>query len=497
MKLRENDKSRRPYLISLDWLSLRCSRTLWFQTDGTNQQGYTLINEVGHGSRNWREIRNVYDSEGVFIGTVTFNPTSKNIDPDMVVFKADNALLYESDGVPRIMAAVIGLGLEFRSIARIDIACDFNEFYNGLLPRNFMASLFQRKYVKVGLNKAFAVVDFGYYATDKEGSLAVFNRMPDFEKSKGYREWEDAWIKERNAEIEPTGLPLITKEALKKYEVLPTSSARIDALTWGKTGRAIQVQMYNKTKELQEVKMKRYIVEAWKEAGLDISRDVWRVEMRIQLQGKQLVNLTTGESFTLSTIDILTAEQIQELYKSYAEKYFKFYINDGHAKVQNCKQLQLFSWCEPAICRPKRVGRGSPTKYILSLANRLQAMGYEAKQEGNEDVANAAAVMVDVFVRAYGLSKMSDEDIALHEFDTGVSRRLTMPLRIDASLHSSSTKSDEIILRAIREARSIKQGLLDIKHAPPIEVDWDALEEHIRRNVQKMVDPIEYRVDNY
>lgn len=495
LKFNDDDGRCRPYVISLDWLSLRCQKTLFFIPEGVNQSGYVLRDELKHGSRNWRQIREVYDPDGVMIGTLTFDPVSKNLDPDMVILKAENSLLYEADAVDRVCAAILGLGLEFKAISRLDVACDFNEFFNGLKAQSFFNKLWTGEYIKVGLSRAFAVLDFGYSANinPRDNELVVTNRRPDYLNSNQVNAAREDYIKERNKDIYGSGLPLLQEEELKELKTV-RGRARIDALTWGKTGRAIQVQMYNKTKELREVKMKKWIVDTWKAAGLDISRDVWRVEIRIQLQGKQLINCETGEPFSLSLVDLLTQEQVTEIFRSYADKYFKFYHDEGKVKIQNSTPVQLFSWCAPPVLRPKRTAKGSPTKYIQSLANRIIAIGNEASKKGNKEVEHAAHVIAGVMAKAYGMSRLTDEEIAYQEFTSGVSKCFTMPLRIEATLKDSGNRTDSIIERAIRKAREVKKNLWSQRPPENLEIDWEQLEHYVRRNIDKMVDPIEYHI---
>lgn len=473
---------------------------MFFKENGTNENGYTLTNDIGHGSRNWREIRTIYDPEGVEIGTLTFNPTSPNVQQDMVVVKCDNSLLYEEDGISRFYAAIIGMNLVAQGISRIDIACDLNDFYAGLNPQEFITDLMMRKYIKVGLaNRAFATIDFGYSTHVDHGELHAYNRAPEHALTDAQKKKEARYIEERNADIAGSGLPLIEKEELKEYQTLPIQHALTTALTWGKTGRAIQVQIYNKSKELREVKMKRYIVDAWKAAGLDLERDVWRVEFRIRAQGKELENLSTGEQFTLSTIDCVTQEQVEMLFQAYAEKYFKFFVNDGHAKIQNAPRLQLFNFSGEPVCRPKRIKKGTPTKYILSLANKVRAIGNDAYENGENDLAAAAFRVCGFFIDAYGLSVARDEEQAFKLFEEGCYRKLEMPVRLDAALHSKNTNSDLVMHKAILKLERIKAAELERAQftPPPLEVDWEELERHTRLCIQKLVDPIEYRYCEY
>ena len=43
----------------------------------------------------------------------------------------------------------------------------------------------------------------------------------------------------------------------------------------------VDTYLYNKTKEMQDKKYKPWIVEAWKRAGIDTSKDVWRLEFSL------------------------------------------------------------------------------------------------------------------------------------------------------------------------------------------------------------------------
>lgn len=481
-----SDKNRRPYAISLDWLSVCCTTTLaFFQKNNIKantakmdeakerlredtQKIYTplshqeraklkeeirkdwneyatgeaempeiiqptgyYIRECGTGTKQWARIAQVYEPNHTLVGTLTWQPRSTAIKSDLAILKLENAILYEADCWERAVAAIVGLGLKFHSISRLDVACDFNEFYGGLTPRNFLDRVSDGTYVKVGLTRAFASMDFGYKVVKKHDDSpgVVANPMSEAEEQfaknvkgwrkkttllpalpftqqeyvnaiwhflenaiKGDREYNErlcaalantikrvevleftrrCYVIAVNKDLEGTGLPLL--------EYHPTLFAakpikpRVDSLTFGRAGKAIQAIIYNKTRELQEVKMKQYIVDTWQRAGLDVSRDVWRVEIRIQGAGKEFQCLENQELGQLSFVDIALQEQIEHIFSAYAEKYFKFYHwDDKHVKVQNMRRLQLFCFVNAPLIRPKRIKKQcNPTRFTKVIVGQL------------------------------------------------------------------------------------------------------------------------------
>lgn len=122
-----------------------------------------------------------------------------------------------------------------------------------------------------------------------------------------------------------------------------------NALTIGtyKVGR--QVQLYNKSLEMSvEGKNKEYIRETWNEAGFHKKVDVWRLEVRLrELSKNNFENIGIGYK-KIGLEDVFNKGYIHELYESMLNRLFRFVKNEKNEKNENkrksrCENIELFS----------------------------------------------------------------------------------------------------------------------------------------------------------
>jgi len=415
-----SDKAARQYCISIDWLSVSCrDMGFVFWNKETQPSGYRLV-RMGHGSKVFAELYDVYDTDGVHVAELHAKPYNKGMDKHTIILKADNALLYLSNGIEQFFSCVNALALYYKGINRLDICCDQNEFYNGYLPTSLINQYLDTSnpILKLGINHGFTHFDKGIYSTATGNGLTLWSKIPLVKKEQ--REKRTAEIAARNEELKKAGLPLLDTTEAHALETPPESLT--DSITWGNRGCAVQAQIYNKTRELQEKVLKHYIVDAWKAAGLDVSRDIYRVELRIMGKGKGLINPETGKQFELHLIDLLSQKAIEELFFAYAEKYFKFYRNDGHIKIRQCQPIKLWHR-RPPILKPKqRKNVKNPTRFTLLMANSLNKEVLALKQQAarekaafsktpdgeyvyrqTEKLAHKIGAVVDYFKDAYNI----------------------------------------------------------------------------------------------
>lgn len=348
--IREDDAARRRYSLNMDWLQLYCIKTGFFVEDGTNCWGYTT-KLLDHGSKYWKKIFDVYDNEGLYIGQLTTDPHKKEVNQSAAMFKLDNSLLYEEYAIDRALAAIQNLGLQYQGITRIDIAYDCNELYNGLQVPNLVKRYIDSEYLKCGQNNVILFMNMGYHGiTAPDGSFRMYNVSPH-RLTKKQLESRDKREAEQKAACESVGLPAPEIKRAHLLDSVPQS--QFGSITWGTRSQDVQVQIYDKSRELREVKMKHHIVHAWQRAGLDLKKPIYRIEIRIMNRGKMLMNMETGKCFNLDVNDTICQAQLEQLFFDYAEKYLKFYHNDGHEKLQNCKRLRILSLCNSAVVRPR------------------------------------------------------------------------------------------------------------------------------------------------
>lgn len=159
--------------------------------------------------------------------------------------------------------------------------------------------------------------------------------------------------------------------------------ARINSVRWGSPQSRITCYCYDKTLELIEKKDKPWIREFWEKNGLDyqynddellamtekqkdrltrrigladyVTRPVWRFEISIKGQGKSVMDLETGELFSLDTDNVMSQLQVRELFFAYAEKCFKFRENTGQKNARFFHDVQIFDRHDRTYYMPKYV----------------------------------------------------------------------------------------------------------------------------------------------
>lgn len=544
-----SDKNCRPYVISMDWLSLSCNTTAAFFPDREEQPSGYRIKPKGNGTKMWACMADVYEPNGQQIGTLTWQPRSPVIRQDSAILKIDNNILYEADAVDRACAAVIALGLKFRCINRLDVAYDCNLFYGGLTPRNFISRIDDGQYLKVGLTHAYAYRDMTYHAQEVNGQLlavtpnlseaeeefirrvrakirqpkalsafAVDNsiaaatlsesealaNLRNLAKATADDTPEDAawnimltayiytlvpglacgefarkaWLIVRNKVAQTAGLQ--PKDFIPTKPLTARPHPRTESLTFGRAGKAIQVQIYNKTKELREVHMKKYIVDTWQRAGLDIDDDVWRVEIRIASAGQELQNLENRQMTRLTCNDILTQAQIEEVFFAYAEKYFKFYRFDPDiVKVQNMPRLQLFCMTQRPLFRPKRIKKQcNPTRFTRVMVSQLNKAIQDAQAINSPFYTRVLCKARDFYAHMYDFGMHIEEIKARSLYEAGQFVSPETPAEHAALLYAGSTDGHR--LYAVQQAKYYEERSKKLKKSLRAKIQ-QRLEDYARR----------------
>lgn len=380
-----SDKNLRAYAISCDWLQLYLHKTAAFNPDWENLFGYNFV-DVGHGSKVFRKIYQVVEPTGEVLGNISLDPYSNKIPASAVIFKAENNVLYQADYIERIFTFISAVGLRYRGITRLDIAYDSNELYGGLKHETLVKKYRNNEYLKIGANEYFMHCKAGYHlSVDKKGKKKLTDKAP---------------VKTANKE---------GKQEQQAQVIQNLGEHKTNSVTWGSRSSDIQVQLYDKSKELREVKMKHYIVETWKTAGLDIEKPVYRIEIRIVNEGKHIKNLKTGEKFTLSMSDLVTQELLEQLFHDYAKKCFRFYHRRDITHIQRMKEVKIFSLTNQTLIRPQRnTKRKDYTRMHKIIINTLDKHIAENAKLDNVLTHELEAVQ-QYLLKAYGMEKWYQE----------------------------------------------------------------------------------------
>ncbi len=239
------------------------------------------IDKLEYSTRNFKSIHEIYQGNNK-VATIASEPQSTALHERLALLKIENNLLYDSDISLIVEQILEALQLEFQGISRIDIANDFNRFDLRIKPENFINRFFNSEYLK----------------------------------------------------REKVNFNIRGKQGTK---TTPTY------LAFGSKLSDINYYLYNKTKEMENVKYKPWINEKWIEQKLDKSEDIWRLEFSLKANKNTLVNLETGELINLNSLEVINHEILNSLYCALIDKYFQFVKNDGKSRKDRMKPVRLLN----------------------------------------------------------------------------------------------------------------------------------------------------------
>lgn len=302
----------------VDWLTLRISY-LDKVLNLAPQYGYKVM---PYTTRVFKRVIEITDLElNEVIATITDQPLSSALPSDLILIKFHNKLLYTADLYSYVKNFCEENRIWINAVSRLDIAVDFTSFANSLHPEIFLKRWLSQRYIKKGWCKAKP------RGTFKEYNTYEFDANLTCGKSITY-----------------------------------------DYMRWGTANNGLKYYLYNKTKELQQVKEKPYIRKRWEMfLGEKPERDVWRLEFSIVsndlrfievekteeiknavkvYQERQVVDTDTGEITTAIEVNVKSIEVLQDqllikVFSSLVNKYMVFYVNHKNRKTRN-KPLTLF-----------------------------------------------------------------------------------------------------------------------------------------------------------
>lgn len=309
------------YLVSIDWLQTYCLGNRI--EPGEYSDGVFTFSVIGRSEETklFKHVLDVYHQK-VKVATITQCPRSSVINPRCTLVKLENRVLYSSKFVSTLYSIQKVLKLYYKGITRIDVACDFNTFYNGRSPQKLVKQ---------------------YITTSPNDKKHIYR--------KGSDEFFVRGSKKRNA------------TSVFNYIRLGSKNSRVHSY------------IYDKTQELKDKKDKPWIRDAWKRAGLvnDDDTHVWRAEISIHAEGTELINLGTGQLFRLCPEYLTTKKRIDSLFVFYARKYMDFRERAGSAKLSKYKKIKLFNIECQEQCVPNYIPTSWDSGRVEKIcANRLR-----------------------------------------------------------------------------------------------------------------------------
>lgn len=265
------------YCISVDWLSIY--GVIAGDVFVSDERGGYRVSLMGHGSKIWKKLFRVEvlqdDGKWRPFGSVGVDPwfertegglKSGGLSGDSFLLKLDNSLLYECDWFALMVNFLNVFHLKYKSVSRCDLAADFCMLKNHVTGKKIVRMIKTLKWWKAGQNKIIEVYRLPYH----------FKKVSKGSVHDGWNPDAKEWFSD-NAEDSLT-----------------------ESLTFGTHSSICQVQLYDKTKELERSEVdgvcgKEYIRDRWKESG--ILRDglhVWRLEFRLSSRAECVVTRGLG-----------------------------------------------------------------------------------------------------------------------------------------------------------------------------------------------------------
>ena len=212
---------------------------------------------------------------------VVHEPKSDILAKDLHIVKLNNRECYWFNPVARLINWSKQSNLFYHSVSRVDLCLDFTTFSRNYSPEHFINNFMKGLYIS--RKKRLGQTNF------KHGDKLEFN-------------------------------------------YLRLQNKRSNISTY----------LYNKSKEMRDVKKKNYIIKKWQICGLDTTKDVWRLEFSIHNAKFDIVNKTTGkkEAFDITKID--DNSYLTEVIQVLIDNYFTFYQR-SNTRARNCKKkVNLF-----------------------------------------------------------------------------------------------------------------------------------------------------------
>lgn len=256
-----------------------------------------------------------------------------------------NNTCYARDPVGSLLKFMQRHGYKLMNTTRLDIALDFQIFDNKCAPRVFLSDYFCGKYAKINQAK------FSAHGIDT---------------------WES-----------------------KTYH----------SVKWGSESSRVTTKMYCKTLELlQSGHDKPYIRGAWSAAGLDPTRDTWRIEFSMKSKCKSLVGVETGALVDLSLHNMRARADLLATFAALYEHYFDFRKVIGDTRKDRCPRVPLMSF--DALEEPYKWADMPQTRHAgkreLMMLRYLDEI---IAQHWSLDATRAAQSLRSVFVERFRYAK--------------------------------------------------------------------------------------------
>lgn len=365
------------YCISVDWLQVCCySNNLAFLL---NNDYYNKVDSLTYWlelqpleTRSFARFIRVHTKVGNdwrYCADILAVPRSTMLNSNIVLVKIHNRFLYSQNYIKLLYNICNTFKLSIKGLTRLDICYDCNSFHNGLKPHKFI--------------KEFVTAEFD---------------SPRY----------------------------IYKVGAKQFRVYGgksvSSATKFSGIEFGSGKSSKRCYIYDKTRELAEVKDKPWIRQYWQENGLisDEKTHVYRAEISIKCDGMDLLNMSTGELFKLSPEYLRSQPAIEKLFHFYAARMFRFHRKGKHTRVRDYDRIELFENSPIITCKPKKVcvnaDTGRTEKICVSTLSKLSCQYSDLSQEYSSALSRCITFLSEVAGIKYAKEKLAKEIQGIEAF---------------------------------------------------------------------------------
>lgn len=365
------------YCISVDWLQVCCySNNLAFLL---NNDYYNKVDSLPYWlelqpleTRSFARFIRVHTKVGNdwrYCADILAVPRSTMLNSNIVLVKIHNRFLYSQNYIKLLYNICDAFKLSIKGLTRLDLCYDCNSFHGGLKPHKFI--------------KEFVTAEFD---------------SPRY----------------------------IYKVGAKQFRVYGgksvSSATKFSGIEFGSGKSSKRCYIYDKTRELEEVKDKPWIRQYWQENGLisDEKTHVYRSEISIKCDGMDLLNMSTGELFKLSPKYLQSQPAIEKLFHFYAARMFRFHRKGKHTRVRDYDRMELFENSPIITCKPKKVcvnaDTGRTEKICVSTLSKLSCQYSDLSQEYSNALSRCITFLSEVAGIKYAKEKLAKEIQGIEAF---------------------------------------------------------------------------------
>ena len=297
--------------------------------------GDYTIKQSEYGTKIFAEIYYYY-FQGKQVATVTTKPRSTALHSDLSIIKFENWCLYIPNLFDFVNYVLNMIGFEVKGFSRLDLALDFNHFENGIDGHTLISQFVKDEYLHNGRGK------FAISGVQKFSSVFEYLRL-------------------------------------------------------GSQSSPVRAYLYNKSTEMAEVKQKNYITDMWRKEGLDLLKDVWRLEFSLTSGAFDWVDSETGEFVIQKGVDYTKLSFLQPLFQACVNKYFDFRKNDKTQNKSRMQKVNLINLTKTTVIRnfpALQTSAGRREKILLHSIYKF-VQRYDIKDEDQQtEVDNVLSTLI-------------------------------------------------------------------------------------------------------